>query len=110
MVEQILEAAGFIRNKTYRETRFLKPPANQTYCIYNDTEEIRGHDSANAIVFHEVNVEMYEYAPDPISEAALETALDQAAMPYIKQNRYWMNDEQLYQIIYEFNYTIKKGD
>lgn len=109
MVEQILEAAGFVRNRTYRETRFLKPPAT-TYCIYNDTREIRGHDSANAIVYHEVNIEMYEYQPDPESEEALEASFDLAAVPYIKQNRYWMNEEQLYQIIYEFNFTTKKGE
>lgn len=109
MVSKILEGAGFVLNQTYRETRFLKPPAS-TYAVYNDTKTIRGPDNVNAITEHEVNIELYEYAPDPASEAAIEAQLDEYGQPYIKQNRYWINEEQLYQVIYEFTYYTKKGD
>lgn len=109
MVNKILTGAGFVLNKTYRETRFLKPPS-VTYAIYNDTKTVRGPDNVNALTEHEVNIELYEYAPDPASEAAIEAQFDAAGMPYIKQNRYWINEEQLYQVIYEFNYLEKRGD
>lgn len=109
MVNKILTGAGFVENKTYRETRFLKPPKS-TYAIYNDTKSIRGPDNVNALTEHEVNIELYEYAPDPESEKNIEAQFDAFGMPYIKQNRYWINDEQLYQVIYEFNYLEKKGD
>lgn len=105
----ILEAAGFVRNRTYRETRFLKPPKS-TYAVYNDTWNVRGADEDNNIREHEVNIELYEYEPDPDAEARIEAALDGQAIPYIRQNRYWIDDQQLYQVIYEYNWIEKKGE
>jgi len=109
MVHKILTGAGFVLNKTYRETRFLKPPKS-TYAVYNDTQSVRGPDNINAIVSHEANIELYEYAPDSAAEAAIEAQLDEAGLEYIKQSRYWLSEEQLYQVIYEFNFTEKKGN
>lgn len=109
MVHKILTGAGFVLDKTYRETRFLKPPKS-TYAVYNDTRTVRGPDNINAIVSHEVNIELYEYAPDPDAEAAIEAQLDAEGQEYIKQSRYWLPEEQLYQVIYEFNFTEKKGN
>lgn len=107
MVDEILTGAGLVLNTTYKETRFLKPPKT-TYAIYNDTVTRRGADLLNCITEHEVNVELYEYKPDPDMEAAIEAELDSRAIPYIKQQRYWIDSEQLYQIIYEFNYIEKE--
>ena len=109
MVHKILTGAGFVLNRTYRETRFLKPPKS-TYAVYNDTQSVRGPDNINAIVSHEVNIELYEYAPDSAAEATIEAQLDGAGLEYIKQSRYWLTEEQLYQVIYEFNFTEKKGN
>jgi hypothetical protein len=109
MVHKILTGAGFVLNKTYRETRFLKPPKS-TYAVYNDTRTVRGPDNINAIVSHEVNIELYEYSPDSAAEARIEAQLDEAGLEYIKQSRYWLSEEQLYQVIYEFNFTEKKGN
>ena len=107
MVNRILQGAGFVLNQTYRETRFLKPPAT-TYAVFNDTRTVRGPDYRNALIEHEVNIELYEYAPDPTSEAAIEAQFDAEGQEYIKQNRYWINEAQLYQVIYEFTYITKK--
>ena len=107
MVHKVLTGAGFVHNKTYRETRFLKPP-KVTYAVFNDTRTVRGPDNINAITEHEVNIELYEYVPDPEAEAAIEAQLDALGQPYIKQNRYWINEEQLFQVIYEFNYLTKE--
>ena len=106
MVNKILTGAGFVLNQTYRETRFLKPPKT-TYAVYTDEITARGPDNINAIFNHEINIEVYEYKPDPAKEAAIESELNAAGIPYIKQPRYWIHEEQLYQIIYEFSYTEK---
>lgn len=109
LAEEILQDAGFILNETYRELRFLEPPG-ETYAVYIDTMTVRGPDDLNAVEFHETNIELYEYAPDPDAEARIEAQLDAHGQPYIKQARYWISEEQLYQIIYEFNYTIKRKE
>ena len=109
MVDQILTGAGFILGKTYQETRFLKPH-KRTYAVYNDTVTVRGPDNINAITEHEINIELYEYSPDQASEAAIEAQLDAFGQPYIKQPRYWINETQLFQVIYEFTYVTKRGD
>ena len=100
MVDKVLTGAGLEPGKTYTETRFLKPPKS-SYATYSDTQKVRGPDNVNALVSHEINIELYEYAPDPELEAAIERQFDALGQEYIKQ---------VYQIIYEFNYLAKKGE
>lgn len=108
MVHKILTSAGFVLHETYRETRFLSPP-NTTYVIYNDNLNVRGADNLNLMIEHAVEIELYEYAPDPDAEKRIENQLDANGIEYVKQSRYYINEEQLYQIIYEFEYIEKKG-
>lgn len=107
MVKTILEIAGFVENKTYKETRFLKPPS-VTYCIYEDAVERRGGDGFNCITEHDTTIEMYQYEPDKDAEKRIESAFDGLGIEYTKQPRYWISEEGLFQVIYEFSY-IKKG-
>lgn len=107
MVDKILTEAGFILNKTYKETRFLKPPRT-TYAIYDDSQDRRGADDLNLLTEHTITIELYEYEPDPEAEKRLEDQLDALGVPYDRQPRYWIQEEQLYQVIYEFSY-IQKG-
>lgn len=106
MVNKILTEAGFELNKTYKQTRFLKPPQT-TYAIYEDTVNRRGADDVNLITDHDVNIELYEYTPDADVEKRLEAVFDKLEIEYIKQARYWIDNEQIYQLIYEFSYTEK---
>lgn len=106
MVKSVLEAAGFVEGATYKATRFLKPPAT-TYAIYMDSFDRRGSDDQNLIAEHTYTIELYSYVPDATSEAAIESALDQYALPFSKQDRYWLNEEQLYQVVYTFDYIEK---
>lgn len=108
MVDKILTSAGFVLNKTYRETRFLKAPSG-TFAIYTDSRTTRGADNLNLIVEHDITIELYESTPDPNAEKRIEDAFDASGIEYIKQARYWIQEEQLYQVIYEFNYIEKKG-
>lgn len=108
MVKTILTGAGFIENKTFKETRFITPPTT-TYAVYNDTCNRRGADNINLITDHDVSIELYEYTPDKEAEKRIEDRLDLLGVEYVKQSRYWIQEEQLYQVIYEFEYTIKEG-
>jgi hypothetical protein len=106
MVKQVLTNAGFVEGKTFRESRFLKPPKS-TYAVYLDEYEARGADGLNLIKDHSYTVELYSYAPDPEAEARIEKALDNLGLAYEKESRTWLNEEQLYQTIYFFNYIEK---
>lgn len=107
MVKEILTAAGFVENETFRETRFLTPPGG-TYAIYNDSVRRRGADNLNLLTEHDTTIEVYEYAPDPEAEAKIEAQLETIGIEYDKAERYWINEEQLYQVIYNFSYLIKE--
>ncbi|MBQ3513428.1 MAG: hypothetical protein IJA32_06475 [Lachnospiraceae bacterium] len=109
MVDEILQGASFVLNETYRETRFLKPPKD-TYAVFHDYMGSRGADNLNLIEEHEITVELYEYSTDPDAEKRIEEQLDERGVEYEKQPRVWIEQEQLYQVIYEFNYTKKKGE
>jgi len=104
MVNKILTRAGI----RYRETRFPSPPAAETYGVYTDDVTADGPDGINAIFTHDVTVELYEPKPDPKAEAALESSLDTAGLKWTKQARYWLPEEQRYQVIYEFTYYEKR--
>ena len=108
MIHEILTAAGFVKNKTYRETFFIRPPKT-TYAVYNDSYNRRGTDNFNAIKEHDITIELYEYEPDPDNEAKIEAQLDARGIEYDKQQRYWLQDQQLYQVIYDFTYIEKEG-
>lgn len=103
MVKKILDAAGI----NCAEGLFRQPPRT-TYAVYLDAVEVRGADCINLIEEHSVTVELYMYKKDIESEKKLEKAFDDFAVAYTKQDCYWLQDEQLYQVIYEFNYIDKK--
>lgn len=110
MVREILTGAGLVENETFRETRFLRPP-NKSYAVFNDSFTRGGGDSKASLKYHSVTIELYEYAPDPILEIKLEDRLDEFYSSMVdgweKQTRYWIEEEQLYQVIYEFDYIEK---
>lgn len=107
MIQEILLKAGLILNETFRETRLINPPQDMTYAVYMDACERRGSDHSNLIIDHAVTIELYEYYPDAESEKKLEAELDARSIEYTKQARYWIHEEQLYQVVYEFEYTEK---
>lgn len=106
MVKQVLKSAGFTEGKTFKETRFLKPPKT-TYAVYMDSFERRGADGLNLIKDHSYTIELYSYTPDPEAEERIETTLDALGLEYNKDDRYWIQEEQLYQVIYTFDFIEK---
>lgn len=110
MVEEILTAAGL----EYRQGRFIKPPV-KTYAVYFDDVDVDGPDpllsetmALTRICRHDVRIELYEPKPDPNAEEALETHLDDRGLPWTKEDRYWLDDAQRYQVLYEFTYITKR--
>ena len=106
MVNKILCYANFIKNKTYKESRFLKPPT-ETFAVFNDSIDRRGADNCNLITEHSVDIELYAYSPDSDAEKRIEDSFDKFNIPYEKQPRFWIQTEQLYQTIYTFSYIEK---
>ena len=111
MIKEILTAAGVL----HRQGRFTKPPA-ETYAVYFDDVDV---DSADWVVpftraglprlyHHTIRVEVYEPTPDDDTEAAIEAELDARGIPWSKEDRYWLQDVQRYQVLYEFEITTKR--
>ena len=40
----------------------------------------------------------------------MESALDAAGILYSKEDRYWLQDEQRYQVVYDFSITTKERE
>lgn len=106
MVKKILTGAGFVEGKTFKETRFLSPPKS-TYAVYMDSFTSRGADGFNLVKDHNTAIELYSDKPDPKSEAKIEAMFDKFGLEYEKSERYWIESEQLYQVVYNFNYIEK---
>lgn len=106
MVKEVLTGAGFEEGKTFRETRFLKPPKT-TYAIFMDSFTRRGADGLNLIKNHSYTIELYSYKPDSEAETRIEKILDDLGIEYDKEDRYWIQEEQLYQVVYTFNFVEK---
>lgn len=106
MVREILTSAGFVEGETFKETRFLSPPKS-TYAIYLDSCVGRGADGINMIKEHSYTIELYSYTPDSEAEKRVENVFDKLGIEYDKENRYWIQDEQLYQVIYDFDFIEK---
>jgi hypothetical protein len=106
MVKEILTGAGFVENKTFKETRFLKPPKT-TYAVYMDSFTGRGADGLNLIKEHSYMIELYSSKADPGAEDRIEKTLDELGIEYDKEPRYWIQEEQLFQVVYTFDYIEK---
>lgn len=106
MVNNILTAAGI----AHRRGRFTANPRPSTYAVYMDDVTSSGGDDAGypRILQHDVTVELYEAAPDDAAETALEDVITAAGLEWSKQDRYWLQSEQLYQVVYELTYFEKR--
>lgn len=104
MENEILTAAGI----QSRGSRFVKPPAG-TYAVWFDHTDTEGADfMAPGIFRHSVRIELYEPKKDDTAEAALEQVLSARCLEWAKHERIWIQSEQMYQTIYEFDYTEKR--
>jgi len=103
MVKKILQKTGI----QFRRTRFLKPPSG-TYAVYDDDIETLGGDDLVAVYHHQITIELYESTPDDEAEEKIESAISEEGIQWEKQDRFWLQNEQRYQVIYEFDYYTKR--
>lgn len=103
MVTEILRKSGI----QFRKTRFLKPPFG-TYAVYMDSIETSGGDYLVAIYHHQITIELYEEGFDDAAEEKIESAIADKGIQWEKQDRFWLQGEQRYQVIYEFDYYEKR--
>jgi hypothetical protein len=113
MIPEILAAAGIKE----RGSRFAKPPDGIYAVLFDDTDK-DGPDSLPpvaykygappAVIKHIVSLEVYEPKKDDAALAALEAQLDARGIIYTKQDRLWIQSEQMYQTIYELSYIEKR--
>ena len=104
MVTEILKRAGV----KFRQSRYTAKPLPDTYAVYFDDREASGADGINCLITHNITIEVYESLPDDASEQAIEDALDAYGLEWTSQARYWIAEEQRYQVIYEFTYYTKR--
>ena len=110
MIKEILTASGI----TFRRAQFRKPPAG-TYAVYFDDVDVDGADPVTlhsaaglpCIYHRSVSVEIYEPHQDDAAEAAIEAAMRAMGIAWHKEDRYWLQDVQRYQVVYTFSYTSK---
>lgn len=113
MVKEILAAAGIKE----RGSRHTKPPAG-TYAVWFDDIDTDGPDSLPPVAYkygappavlkHSGRLEVYEPKKDDKAIAELEAQLCARGLHWTKQDRLWIQSEQMYQTIYEFTYTEKR--
>lgn len=104
MVKEILAAAGIQE----RGNRFAKPPAG-TYAVWFDDIETDGPDGEPPRIFkHDVDLELYERKKDDAARAALEAQMGARGLHWTRQDRLWLQSEQMYQTVYNFSYTEKR--
>lgn len=105
MIDTIMQAAGIV----YRRARFPAPPST-AYAVYTDDVTTDGPDGINAIYTHDYTVELYANDPEEAdtAETSMEQALNAAGVAWSKQDRYWLQTEQLYQTVYEFQHIEKR--
>lgn len=104
MVNEIMNASGVL----HRRNRFVRPPKT-TYAVWADLISTDGADGMSPCLFtHDVTIQMFEYEPDDAAEAALEKAMGDAGMFWTKRDRDWIENEQCYQVTYDFTYVEKR--
>ena len=106
MVKKILTEAGFVEGETFEETQFISPP-DTTYAVFMDSFTRRGADGLNLLKDHSYTIELYSEFPDPEAEARLEAKLDEYAIEYEKDDRIWIQAEQMYETVYTFDFVEK---
>lgn len=111
MVNKYLQDAGFVLDETYRHARLPATPAGKSYAVYFDDITPLGPDHCPSLVRrHDVTVEMYLLSLGSEQEAAFEAVLDAAGVEWEKQDGYWLQKEQRYQVTYDFFYIEKRRD
>lgn len=103
MVSEILKGLEI----PYKEVRFNKTP-NTSYAVFTDSKKVYGADKRLFLIKHHVFIELYSYSIDFENEGKLEKKFAEFSIDYDKSERVWLDDEQRYQVIYDFEYVERE--
>ena len=90
----------------WKEIRYLKAPSLPWF-IFIDNTSIRGADSLNNIIEHDLTLEYYYENEDLQIEKTIEDFLNSEDYTYDK-NTDWLEEEQMFVTIYELNTFLEK--
>lgn len=105
MIKKLLDPTAL----PYKEARFPQPPAG-AYVVYMDDVATDGPDYQPRILKHGTTFELYATRLEELkaAEAKIEAELTAAGLQWTKQPAYWLQTEQRYQTVYEFEYIEKR--
>ena len=103
MINEILKEWG----RPHRETCYPSKLPPNTCGVFMADVEMDGPDGVNLVAYHDTTVEIYAPTPDAAAEADFEAVLNSRGIPWTKQARYWLQNLQRYQTVYNFSYIIK---
>lgn len=103
MVNEILKEWG----RPHRETCYPSKLPAGTCAVFMDDVAADGPDGFNRIFTHDITVEIYAPTQDAAAEKDFEAALNSRGRPWTKQARYWLQNLQRYQTVYNFSYIEK---
>lgn len=106
MVKEILTESGFVEGETFEETQFISPPKT-TYAVFMDSFTRRGADGLNLLKEHSYTIELYSDFGDPEAEARIEAVLDRHGIEFFKDDRVWIQAEQMFMTVYTFDHIEK---
>ena len=97
------------------ENHFIKPP-KLPYLIFNQVKDVRGVSKDNLIIDSDVSVELYTSKIDQELEKKVKKVIIDDILSVsnnddeieISQNREYIESEQMYMTIFDFN-LIEKG-
>lgn len=104
MVDEMLEEIGI----AHKEIKFNKPP-KETYAVWMEDIEAYGADDVNLYWKHFPTIELYAYSESESisSERKIEQYFNERGVAFKKQARFFIQEEQLYQTVYDFEYLSK---
>jgi len=96
-VKSFLEKTGMKVSENY----FSNPPA-LPYIIFSDTMSVKGADSRNCLLDRSITVELYSKKIIEEKEKIIENLLNEKSIKFVK-NRTWIDSENFFQTVYDFN-------
>lgn len=91
------------------ETYWVEQPV-QTYAAWGDHITTDGSDLGNELIYHDVEIELYELMdhPDQDAHRRLQAALDAEALRWEKEPRMLNLTLRLFMTVYKFTYTERR--
>ena len=106
LIEELLEEAGFVKDRTYKEIRFLKVP-DENFAVWFESKQASGSDLEIRLINHFYRIEIYSQKAEMPEQNALEKALNSCGIEWEAEEKNWIYDLQKFMVAYNFDYMEK---